>query len=215
MVLFISFEVDSDAMGCACSKKAVVDDDPLPNLSAKVSRQSSARYLCASIQHNISQPLSGLLTAVKDNEEKVRVQYNHHHHYQQQQQQQHIHLNNQRQPQDQLIKPKYNAQHSDLARTVSSRRRAREAERERTASENIRNIPKHNEGEQVAAGWPAWLSAVAGEAIKGWIPRRADSFEKLDKVQLFHHINASCVVLCEFCVNCAVKYVHVSILVPI
>ena len=81
MVLFISFEVDSDAMGCACSKKAVVDDDPLPNLSAKVSRQSSARYLCASIQHNISQPLSGLLTAVKDNEEKVRVQYNHHHHY--------------------------------------------------------------------------------------------------------------------------------------
>ncbi|KAJ7566925.1 hypothetical protein O6H91_02G124400 [Diphasiastrum complanatum] len=42
--------------------------------------------------------------------------------------------------------------------------------------------PKHLEGEQVAAGWPAWLSAVAGEAIKGWIPRRADSFEKLDKI---------------------------------
>lgn len=42
--------------------------------------------------------------------------------------------------------------------------------------------PKHIEGEQVAAGWPAWLSAVAGEAIKGWIPRRADSFEKLDKI---------------------------------
>lgn len=39
-------------------------------------------------------------------------------------------------------------------------------------------------GEQVAAGWPAWLSAVAGEAIQGWIPRRADTFEKLDKVIL-------------------------------
>ncbi|KAK6132671.1 hypothetical protein DH2020_033587 [Rehmannia glutinosa] len=39
-----------------------------------------------------------------------------------------------------------------------------------------------NEGEQVAAGWPPWLAAVAGEAIKGWLPRRADSFEKLDKI---------------------------------
>ncbi|GMJ13068.1 hypothetical protein like AT1G53050 [Hibiscus trionum] len=38
------------------------------------------------------------------------------------------------------------------------------------------------EGEQVAAGWPAWLVAVAGEAIKGWIPRRPNSFEKLDKI---------------------------------
>ncbi|GMH25544.1 hypothetical protein Nepgr_027387 [Nepenthes gracilis] len=44
------------------------------------------------------------------------------------------------------------------------------------------NIPKATEGEQVAAGWPPWLAAVAGEAIKGWVPRRADSFEKLDKI---------------------------------
>ena len=47
------------------------------------------------------------------------------------------------------------------------------------------SIPKATEGEQVAAGWPTWLAAVAGEAIRGWIPRRADSFEKLDKVCLF------------------------------
>lgn len=47
------------------------------------------------------------------------------------------------------------------------------------------SIPKAMEGEQVAAGWPAWLAAVAGEAIRGWIPRRADSFEKLDKVCFF------------------------------
>lgn len=39
------------------------------------------------------------------------------------------------------------------------------------------------DGAQVAAGWPGWLTAVAGEAIKGWIPRKADSFEKLDKVR--------------------------------
>lgn len=38
------------------------------------------------------------------------------------------------------------------------------------------------DGAQIVAGWPPWLTAVAGEAIKGWVPRRADSFEKLDKV---------------------------------
>lgn len=37
-------------------------------------------------------------------------------------------------------------------------------------------------GEQVAAGWPSWLTSVAGDAIKGLVPRRAESFEKLDKV---------------------------------
>lgn len=46
----------------------------------------------------------------------------------------------------------------------------------------IRGIPSAIEGEQVAAGWPSWLAGVAGESIKGWIPRRADTFEKLDKV---------------------------------
>ncbi|KAK9748643.1 hypothetical protein RND81_02G071600 [Saponaria officinalis] len=37
-------------------------------------------------------------------------------------------------------------------------------------------------GDQVAAGWPSWLTSVAGEAIQGWLPRRADSFEKLEKI---------------------------------
>ena len=46
----------------------------------------------------------------------------------------------------------------------------------------LSNPPKHVQGEQVAAGWPSWLSAVAGEAINGWVPRRADTFEKIDKV---------------------------------
>ncbi|KAI9085986.1 hypothetical protein K1719_032063 [Acacia pycnantha] len=46
----------------------------------------------------------------------------------------------------------------------------------------VGSVPKAIEGEQVAAGWPSWLAAVAGEAIKGWLPRRADSFEKLDKI---------------------------------
>ncbi|XP_062101202.1 probable serine/threonine-protein kinase At1g09600 [Humulus lupulus] len=31
------------------------------------------------------------------------------------------------------------------------------------------------------AGWPSWLTSVAGDAIKGWAPRKAESFAKLDK----------------------------------
>jgi len=45
------------------------------------------------------------------------------------------------------------------------------------------NLSKYVEGEQAAAGWPAWLSAVASEAIHGWVPLRADAFEKLEKVR--------------------------------
>lgn len=57
-------------------------------------------------------------------------------------------------------------------------------EKRRSSRPNPRlsNPPKNLHGEQVAAGWPSWLSAVAGEAINGWTPRRADTFEKLDKV---------------------------------
>lgn len=46
----------------------------------------------------------------------------------------------------------------------------------------IVSVSRGERGAQVLAGWPSWLTAVAGEAISGWIPRRADSFEKLDKV---------------------------------
>ncbi|XP_042413179.1 protein IMPAIRED IN BABA-INDUCED STERILITY 1-like [Zingiber officinale] len=46
----------------------------------------------------------------------------------------------------------------------------------------LRNLHRYIEGEQVAAGWPSWLSAVAGEAIQGWVPLKADSFEKLEKI---------------------------------
>ncbi|KAL2322051.1 hypothetical protein Fmac_026430 [Flemingia macrophylla] len=44
------------------------------------------------------------------------------------------------------------------------------------------NLSRYVEGEQAAAGWPAWLSAVACEAIHGWVPLRPDAFEKLDKI---------------------------------
>ncbi|KAF8116338.1 hypothetical protein N665_0019s0018 [Sinapis alba] len=46
----------------------------------------------------------------------------------------------------------------------------------------ISKVPRSAEAELIAAGWPYWLTSVAGEAIKGWVPRRADSFEKLEKI---------------------------------
>ncbi|XP_038724375.1 protein IMPAIRED IN BABA-INDUCED STERILITY 1-like isoform X2 [Tripterygium wilfordii] len=44
------------------------------------------------------------------------------------------------------------------------------------------NLHKYIVGEQVAAGWPEWLTAVAGEAIQGWVPLRSEAFEKLEKI---------------------------------
>ncbi|KAE9594619.1 putative protein-serine/threonine kinase CMGC-CDK-CRK7-CDK9 family [Lupinus albus] len=61
-------------------------------------------------------------------------------------------------------------------RTRSMRRRSSKP------NPRLSNPPGHVHGEQVAAGWPSWLSKVAGEAINGLIPRRADTFEKLDKI---------------------------------
>ncbi|KAL9663055.1 hypothetical protein QQ045_027892 [Rhodiola kirilowii] len=34
----------------------------------------------------------------------------------------------------------------------------------------------------VVAGWPSWLASVAAEAIQGWVPRSADTFEKICKI---------------------------------
>ncbi|KAK6915889.1 Protein kinase domain [Dillenia turbinata] len=49
-------------------------------------------------------------------------------------------------------------------------------------STSITSMCNGTAGEQNAAGWPSWLTSVAGEAIRGWVPRRADSFEKLEKI---------------------------------
>ncbi|XP_022931579.1 probable serine/threonine-protein kinase At1g54610 [Cucurbita moschata] len=56
-----------------------------------------------------------------------------------------------------------------------------ERRRSRKVSRPV-NLPNHSQGEQVAAGWPSWLTAVCGEALNGWIPRKADTFEKIDKI---------------------------------
>ncbi|KAK2977359.1 hypothetical protein RJ640_013338 [Escallonia rubra] len=60
--------------------------------------------------------------------------------------------------------------------------RLRDERRRSRATSRLSNVPKHRHGERVTAGWPAWLSDVIGDAIDGWLPRRADSFEKIDKI---------------------------------
>ncbi|XP_071726976.1 probable serine/threonine-protein kinase At1g54610 [Rutidosis leptorrhynchoides] len=45
------------------------------------------------------------------------------------------------------------------------------------------NSPNDIIDELVAAGWPSWLAAVSGEAIKGWLPLRANTFKKLNKIE--------------------------------
>lgn len=61
----------------------------------------------------------------------------------------------------------------------------KERRRQGKADPRHGSFSNRTRGEQVAAGWPPWLAAVAGEAINGWTPRRADTFEKIDKVFTF------------------------------
>ena len=46
------------------------------------------------------------------------------------------------------------------------------------------DTPDNILGQLVAVGWPSWLAAVAGEALKGWLPRRADTFKNLGKASI-------------------------------
>ncbi|AAF27011.1 putative cyclin-dependent protein kinase [Arabidopsis thaliana] len=67
---------------------------------------------------------------------------------------------------------------------TEAKERKSKGERKRSKPPDPRrsNPPKNLLGEQVAAGWPSWLSEVCGEALSGWLPRKADSFEKIDKI---------------------------------
>lgn len=60
--------------------------------------------------------------------------------------------------------------------------RSKSERRKGKANPRLSSFAKNRHGEQVAAGWPPWLSDVLGEALEGWLPRRADSFEKIDKI---------------------------------
>ncbi|KAH1046473.1 hypothetical protein J1N35_037257 [Gossypium stocksii] len=74
------------------------------------------------------------------------------------------------------------AEEEEAAAAAAAAAKARAKRRSSRPNPRLSNPPRHVHGEQVAAGWPSWLSNVAGEAISGWTPRRADSFEKIDKI---------------------------------
>jgi hypothetical protein len=59
------------------------------------------------------------------------------------------------------------------------------------AKPRITDVPNGLVAEHVAAGWPRWLTEVATEAVRGWQPRKAESFEKLDKVRFLLTTNLS------------------------
>lgn len=152
-------------MGCACSKPEVVEEpEPLPSPRIKT-RSASARY---SGKLNVSQPLNFHNGLVVGEERRS-------HHRQRQ------HSDKQQQ-QHQGTSKAYAVPGPLVQVSESIFTGKREKKESQVFKPRISNFPKHNEGEQIAAGWPGWLSAVAGEAIRGWIPRRADSFEKLDKI---------------------------------
>ena len=48
------------------------------------------------------------------------------------------------------------------------------------APEKLRSLSEFRV--KTCRGWPLWLSEVAGDAQRDWTPRRANSFQKLDKV---------------------------------
>jgi cyclin-dependent kinase 12/13 len=78
------------------------------------------------------------------------------------------------------VRDKYGGYADDTVQVQPSQSRRRSK-----ANPRLSNPPKHLHGEQVAAGWPPWLTAVCGEALSGWIPRKADTFEKIDKVPFY------------------------------
>ncbi|XP_010539977.1 PREDICTED: probable serine/threonine-protein kinase At1g54610 [Tarenaya hassleriana] len=71
---------------------------------------------------------------------------------------------------------------NELGSELSESGRASLTCRSESLSFRLGNLSRYLEAEQVAAGWPAWLSNVAGDAIHGWIPLRSDAFEKLEKI---------------------------------
>ncbi|KAE8655214.1 eukaryotic translation initiation factor 5A-2-like isoform 1 [Hibiscus syriacus] len=62
---------------------------------------------------------------------------------------------------------------------------SKKKKKKNSTSGAVTDLGKYIEGEHVAAGWPSWLSAVAGEAIHGWVPLMAASFEKLEKIKCY------------------------------
>ncbi|XP_042024428.1 protein IMPAIRED IN BABA-INDUCED STERILITY 1-like [Salvia splendens] len=64
----------------------------------------------------------------------------------------------------------------------TKRRNHKDSSRESKREKKHAYYGRQSESDLIAAGWPSWLTAVAAEAIDGWVPLRADAYERLDKI---------------------------------
>ncbi|KAJ4886157.1 Protein kinase superfamily protein [Raphanus sativus] len=85
---------------------------------------------------------------------------------------------------EEVVNHHHKEEENGHAVVTEAKERKHKGERRRSSKPDPRrsNPPKNLLGEQVAAGWPPWLSEVCGEALNGWLPRKADSFEKIEKI---------------------------------
>ncbi|KAE8684441.1 putative serine/threonine-protein kinase [Hibiscus syriacus] len=65
---------------------------------------------------------------------------------------------------------------------VARRASLRQPSKAGPVSVDTASSPARPDTDLVAAGWPSWLVSVAGEAVRGWLPRRVETFDKLEKV---------------------------------
>lgn len=70
------------------------------------------------------------------------------------------------------------------SKEVSERRVTNLGRTSRNESLSFRfgKLDKSVQRQLVAVGWPKWLVAAAGEAIRGWIPLSEHNFQIMEKV---------------------------------
>ncbi|XP_042021353.1 protein IMPAIRED IN BABA-INDUCED STERILITY 1-like [Salvia splendens] len=82
---------------------------------------------------------------------------------------------------EEIVVVKTEAEGGRESEAESKRRNYKDASRE-SKREKHAYYGRQSESDLIAAGWPSWLTAVAAEAIDGWVPLRADAYERLDKI---------------------------------
>ncbi|GAB2290362.1 hypothetical protein Dimus_024642 [Dionaea muscipula] len=143
----------------------VVDRSSHP--TSKAASRVNSGSLTGSNRQNVSQAHSGSLTGSSHHPSKVAL---------------HVNSGSLTRPLDERSKVII------VERPVKGNNHQRRATVDLAADEKqkpmtrIISIPRGAQGEQIIAGWPSWLASIAGEAIQGWVPRRIDSFEKLEKI---------------------------------
>ncbi|XP_073060372.1 cyclin-dependent kinase C-2 C-like [Primulina eburnea] len=144
-------------MGCVSSKKARSDESPAFGASFSSSANAVRRRRCGRISASAplhSQSVFGPLEKIKEEPDK-----------------------------DDLVEgeSKDNVTNQHFFIDYSGRLQPLKSETSCKRTPFSIKFGRWAEGEQLA-GWPPWLSAVAGEAIEGWLPLKSDSFERYEKI---------------------------------